>query len=49
MGYDFIDEETGQIKYFSKDFRVNKRNNLYINDLEGLSHTIVLCKAMLAS
>ena len=35
MGYHFIDVETGQIKYFAKDFRVDKRNNLHINDLEG--------------
>lgn len=31
MWYHFIDEKTGQIKYFSKDFRVSKRYNLYIN------------------
>lgn len=30
MRYCFIDE-TGQIKYFSKDFRISKRYNLYIN------------------
>ena len=42
-GYHFIDVETGQIKYFAKDFRVDKRNNLHINDLEGWSYMMHAC------
>lgn len=31
MGCHFIDEETGQVRYFTEDFRVSKRSNLYMD------------------